>query len=625
MLIIITVPRMHPSGILDSPLEPSPPRDRYRTVVFVLLAIAIAGTAIAVAALSRIANPVTSDVAIALGVSAGVLIGVSKAQALRARAQGNAARLVSRDRASASVRLDDEEPPIDTVGPAGSGIALEPSRPNRVLAWFQEWSRDLGELGTIQVATSVAGLLLVCVALLSESPIVAPDTWTAILGVGGCLVAAGLARTAVRYLAEIDPQHFPEAPGLSRGARVVAWILVLAGVAIALARIGQFAAVQIVHVVVLTVIAAVCSSLLAAKQTSAEAAGPAFPLNLPVLSMLGGRTNVLASVLDAGERQLGIDLRSTWALTIVRRTVEPLVIGLCLIGWLSTSLTVVGLQEQALVERLGTPVGGSPLDSGLHVHWPWPVDRVFRSPVRRVQALTVGHEGEEPGGPEDVLWARQHAANEYTLLLGNGRDLITVDAAVQYRIADLRAWRYHSQNPAEALRAIAYRAVMRNTVNRTLAEALSENVVATTARMRAMVQEDADALGLGVQVLGFTVGGMHPPVPVALDYQAVVSAELRKVTAVIDAQAIRNQLVPGAEAESLASLNTARAQGAEALGKAAGEAWAFLTLQSEYQAAPEEYFFRRRLETLEKNLAGRRFSVVDARFQRDGGVLWLTP
>jgi hypothetical protein len=48
----------------------------------------------------------------------------------------------------------------------------------------------------------------------------------------------------------------------------------------------------------------------------------------------------------------------------------------------------------------------------------------------------VGHEGKEEPGPVNVLWAREHAPNEYTLLLGSGRDLITVDAAVQYRIAD---------------------------------------------------------------------------------------------------------------------------------------------------------------------------------------------
>ena len=127
------------------------------------------------------------------------------------------------------------------------------------------------------------------------------------------------------------------------------------------------------------------------------------------------------------------------------------------------------------------------------------------------------------------------------MLLGNGRDLITIDATVQFRIRDARAWQYASQNPVDGLRAIAYRAVMRTTVNHTLTEALSENVVALTARMREMVQEDADAMGIGVQVLDFTIGGMHPPVAVAADYQAVVSAELGKVTAVVDAQATRNR------------------------------------------------------------------------------------
>jgi membrane protease subunit HflK len=285
---------------------------------------------------------------------------------------------------------------------------------------------------------------------------------------------------------------------------------------------------------------------------------------------------------------------------------------------------VLGVQEQGLVERLGVPTSGPPLDSGLHVHWPWPIDRVARIPVWRVQTLTVGHEGEEEeGGPEDVLWARQHGNTEYTLLLGDGRDLIAVDAAVQFRISDPRAWRYRCRNPADALRAIAYRAVMKSTVGRTLAETLSENVATLTAGMRAMVQADADALGLGVEVVGFTVGGMHPPVRVAADYQAVVSAALDKTTAAIDAHAYRNGTVPAAEAEVIAGGNAARADGAALRGRAAGEAWGFRALESEYRAAPPEYRFRRRLEALEDALGGRRFTVLDARIQRDGGELWL--
>jgi membrane protease subunit HflK len=252
------------------------------------------------------------------------------------------------------------------------------------------------------------------------------------------------------------------------------------------------------------------------------------------------------------------------------------------------------------------------------------VDRVFLILVQRVQSVQVGHEGEEKEGPENVLWAVEHAPNEYTLLLGNGRDLITVDATLQYRITNPRAWRYNCQNPEVALRAIAYRAVMRSTVNLTLSQALSQNVATLTRQMRAMVQKDADALGLGVSILDFTVGGMHPPVPVASAYETVVSAQLANVTAVVQAKAYRNQIVPRAESSVLTDENAARAQAAQALALAAGQAWSFRTLESQYRASPAEYFFRRRLEALEKLLPQRKYTVVDSRFLRDGGEIWTT-
>jgi regulator of protease activity HflC (stomatin/prohibitin superfamily) len=432
------------------------------------------------------------------------------------------------------------------------------------------------------------------------------------------VAASGAAAVAARYFA--NSVHLAEAPHLAHGARVVAWILLAAAVSVGAAWLEQVQTVQILHLTILTILATACMQVLATRH--AEHSEDA--LDIGVLSLLGSRANVLGSVLDAAQRQLGIDLRSTWALTILRRSLEPMVLSLALLGWLSTAVSVVGLQEQGLIERLGVPVVGSPLDPGIHLHWPWPVDRVYRIPVQRIQTQQVGHEGQEAEGPENVLWAVEHAPNEYTLVLGNGRDLITIDAAVQYRIVDPWAWRYNCQNPVDAIRAIAYRAVMKNTVNRTLSEALSENVALLTAQMRDDVQRDADALHLGVKVLAFTVGGMHPPVPVAADYESVVSAELGKVTAVVNAQAYQNQIVPQATAGVLSAENTARAGAAQALALAAGQAWSFRTLESQYHVAPAEFEFRRRLETLEKGLAGLRFIVVDQRFLRDGGELWLT-
>jgi regulator of protease activity HflC (stomatin/prohibitin superfamily) len=615
-------------------------RDPYRGAVLALLAMALFGTIAGAAGGYVLGNQVLLEATITLLLSTGVLTGVAMTQAARAKPAPVTAPISSAStsedepRVAAEEQVPEVRPEIDVVSaeseappapspPAGPRLTVT-ARLGQSAARLGDWIRDLKVVRDVRVATvEAAAVGTVLIRLITLTP-TRLEPWVAALAAVVCLLAAGLAGTAVRYLSGVDASKLPEGPALARGARIVAWMAILAAAAIGLQWGDRTTAVQGISAIVALVNVALCYGLFVVERRDGEPLD-VFPLDNGVLSVMGTRMNVVGSILDAAERQLGIDLRSTWALTVVRRSVEPLVIGLCFVGWLSTSFTVIGVAEQGLVERLGVPLRGAPLQPGLHLHWPWPIDDVFRIPVQRVQALTVGHEGQESGGPEDVLWARQHAANEYTLLLGNGRDLITVDAALQYRIADARAWRYHSQNPGDALRAIAYRAVMRTTVNRTLADALSENVVTTTARMRAMVQQDADALGLGVEVLGFTVGGMHPPVAVSPDYQAVVSAELRKVTAVVNAEAFRNTTVPYALGSAVAGKNRATAEGAQASARATGEAWSFVTLQSQYLAAPDEYFFRRRLETLEKGLALRRFIVLDFRFQRDGGELWMMP
>jgi regulator of protease activity HflC (stomatin/prohibitin superfamily) len=593
-------------------------RDPYREVIAILLVGALAGVAGAGVGSTMLANPVLLDTAVAFLLAAGMLLGVLVAQ-------------ISRAKPPTVVEPAPElglAEPVESSASPDLWTAEEGRNPHSVTgdirARIEHWFGRLGTLGKIGVGTVAVGVFAIGQVLTQTFLIIAVTPRQAGIAAAACLVAAGLAATAAHYLASVDVEVLPEAPGLCRGARVMAWILVLAAGSMGLEWARQHALLEVLHYAILIVNAAVCYTLFMAVRPTAEPL-TIFPTDLGPLSMLGSRNNILGSVLDSGERQLGIDLRSTWALTVVRRGLEPLAISLFLLGWLSTSLTVVGVQELGLVERLGVPVAGDPLAPGLHAHWPWPVDRVFRIPVRRVEAINIGHEGEETEGPENVLWAVAHAANEYTLVLGNGRDLVTIDAALQYRIVDARAWRYHCQNPGDALHALAYRAVMRNTVNRTLADVLSENIAALADTMSAMVQQGADSMGLGIKVVGFTFGGMHPPVDVAASYEAVISAEIRKVTAVVNAQVFRNETLPNAQSTVLVGENTARAEAAQTLAVAAGKAWSFRTLESQYRGDPGLSVFRRRLETLELGLAGHPFAVVDARFLRDGGEIWVNP
>ncbi len=631
------------SGSPDDGGSRSSDHDPYRGVIIVLTGTTFLGAFCAATGGLMFSNQVLLDEAMTLLLSSGMLLGVALTQALRAGAFGGngpgsvPTTKIEVDAPSDALSKDKEAKSNQTSplsAPEGANEATElvandkkgniskpPSGLPAVAHDFGNWLRELGIIEKISLGTATIGLFTMCLLEWLLSPRVAPSPLASIVTFGLCAAAAGLAATGAHYLSTGETRWLPEGPALCRLARVLSWTLLFAAASVLMQSAGQYTLLSILHDVILAINFALCFGLLGVTKSKNDSVS-VYPVDFGILKFLGSRANIVASIIDSVERQFGIDLRSTWALAVVRSSLEPLIIVLSLIGWLSTSLTIIGIQEQGLMERFGIPVGQQ-LNPGIHIHWPWPIDQVYRVPMQRVHALEVGHEGEEGGGPEDVLWAVEHAPNEYTLLLGNGRDLITVDAAVQYRITDIRAWRYRSQNPAETLRAIAYRAVMRSTVNRTLSQTLSENLATLTEEMRKMVQDDASDLGLGVDIVGITVGGMHPPVPVAADYEAVVSAELGMTTSVVKAQAFRNQTVPAARAAVLVEENKARATGLQDLAVAAGEAWSFRTLETQYRAAPAEYFFRRRLEALETGLTDRRFMILDSRFERDGGELWV--
>jgi hypothetical protein len=76
---------MSRKGTNSSAPLPGPSLDPYRGVVFVLLALALLGTAGALAGGATFPDPLLLDTAVTLGIATGILVGVALAQAARAR------------------------------------------------------------------------------------------------------------------------------------------------------------------------------------------------------------------------------------------------------------------------------------------------------------------------------------------------------------------------------------------------------------------------------------------------------------------------------------------------------------------------------------------------------------
>ncbi len=509
---------------------------------------------------------------------------------------------------------------------------------------------------SIAIATAIAGW----VYILPERSLLSTEAfglvvWTLLGGAGAGLLG--------RYLRSHTSDLWPESAGLQAWLRSFVWMVALAAASLGahgLGRpwgevelsLGMFGLVLLLSFEpLLRALPGVFAWWVLREGTSPRQLAAADAL---VVRALFSRANPIASVFDLLDEGLGIDLRSGWALTFLRRAVEPLAVAVVVLGWLTTSLSMVHLDEAAVLERFGVPVPDLTLAPGLHVTFPWPMDRLQRVSTGEIRTLTIGEQPDEPVPDalaqvldardgddalalderaqqlsgrvvESRMWARQHADKEYTLLLGDGRDLVTIDALVHYRVADVRAWTYGMQNPEDALRSLAYRAVMQHIIAQTLDGALGQDFGALTKTLETRIQAEADAMELGIAVVDVTLGALHPPVSVAEDYQAVVSAQISRETDRIEAEAYREGRLSDARTAAVQEVGRASAEATTRRAGAVGEAAAFLGLSATVRTDEAGYRFRRRLTALETNLRNQPLVLVDARIEQDGATLWWVP
>lgn len=474
------------------------------------------------------------------------------------------------------------------------------------------------------------GLLVLGVALvvfeLGSRGIIIPrgpapaDATLGALFAGTAAIAFGLGRWA-----ETLPRvEVPDGPGLANASRVAAWLGLAGAVTFVVPETVSQAASEPIGMLLLAVPGALAAELVLRGLVSfvrRPAPGAAFGTDLVVSRVFGSSYNPLRSILVAAESTFGVDVRNAWVLGFLRSVSLPVLAGFVLFVWLLTSVGVVDASQLAVRERFGRVDADLVLEPGPVVGLPWPFDRVRRVDVQRVRSLPLGYSDAKSG--VDALWTQYHAAEEYNLLLGNGRDLITVNAQLDYRIGDIHRWLYSCQNPEQALQTLAYRVLMEATVDKTLDDVLSRDIAGFSTRMHERIQRLADAQDLGVEVLSFNLRGLHPPVAVAEDYQAVVAAQLDQTTFIMQAESYREVALPMAQAFSLRKTLDAQAERAGRLATANGEATAFNTLLTQYTASPGLYRFRKRLETLEDILVVEPHVVLDSRIEQDGGAVWI--
>lgn len=282
-----------------------------------------------------------------------------------------------------------------------------------------------------------------------------------------------------------------------------------------------------------------------------------------------------------------------------------------LLAYLCTGLYIVQPDEQAVVRRFGKLQ--QPLrEPGLHIGLPAGLDRVDRIKPRAVQQVAIGpvRVGNDAVGVSPAQY------------LTGDRNLVNVQATVQYRIADPAAYLLVCPQ-VDQLVAHAGEAVLAQVLaGRSVDHILTEGKQQVALRARDALQWLADHYGIGIAIRSMDIVQVQPPPEVADAFANVTSADRQREQQIHQARSYFDRSRELAVAEGQRMRDEASAYRDQVIRQAEGEADRFEKLLAEYERAPELTSQRLYLEAMADTLPRFRSKlIVDAGSDLDLSIL----
>ena len=323
-----------------------------------------------------------------------------------------------------------------------------------------------------------------------------------------------------------------------------------------------------------------------------------------MLEALLGRRQGLGSAVKSFEDLLGVKLREVWIVRYLRQTAELVIFGTIVLGWLSTCLTSVPAGSRAVRMVFGRyqPV---PLKPGLHLTWPWPIERLEIVETEMVRQISLGFDKDLTG---PVLWNEPHVIGEKNLLVGDGESLLTIDVPILYRIADPVRYLETTTDAEQALLVLAERKLIQVAGSSDSFRIMTDDRAEIARKLQASLQQEVDRLGLQIVFVGLK--DVHPPVDVAAAFQEVISAQEQKEQTIDLARASRARALPEARALANRLRTQEEASYKQRVAAAQGEAARFSAIVTADRENSGVFRLRLKLEAIEQVLGNANKTIL---------------
>lgn len=555
-----------------------------------------------------------------------VLFGLTGSLAVLAEAWHSLSDIATSALTYLAVRRTGRQPRLGGSEPIGQAALINPSHVSVADERLSEVRRIRLGPWTLPTAEQAASLAIGVVILGGALNILARVVWYDSLPIGRPLLAGALfllfaVGSHLVYQIEVDVGNKTGSPGLvvdglhSRADMIAS---LLTGLSLVLYHMGldldRFIAALIGLLVLSIALEAGTTALLGIRRGKGTAP-PRYQSHEILRKALSGEGFKRAAGRFLGPGVLPVEVAEGFR-RIKRWGTAAFVIGL-LVLWGRTCLFSVGLTQEAVVEHLGRPTRRA-VPPGLHLKWPWPIDRVVLVDKTVFVAGRIGNESDPQAFA--LIWTREHGT-EIPFLSGDNNFFFPY-LVVQWRVKDSFDLTYRQKEPKELLDAICHRVVSELCAARGFYELASTHRQKLAEDTRVEAQTRLDDLHSGIEIVSVNLSDIHPPVFIADSFEEVVVARFQEQQRAINqAMGYKNERLPHAVGQAALAKARASAERAEHVGRADGRAGAFLLRSKGLSAARKIIMERMYFDWLVDCLRGAKKIVIEAGLGRPD--LWL--
>ncbi len=272
-----------------------------------------------------------------------------------------------------------------------------------------------------------------------------------------------------------------------------------------------------------------------------------------------------------------------------------------------SSFYVVDETEQAVVTRLGKYLKTT--EAGLQFKLPFGIDKNYNVPVKVIQTEQFGFATIKAGRDSEY---RNNITSESSMLTGD-LNIINVEWIIQYKIENPKQWLFGVYEKKNTIRDISRSVINELVGDRAILSIMSTERNNIEIQAKTKMNENFDALGIGIKVYDVKLQNIVPPEGVQEAFEDVNKAQQDMNRFINEGKEAYNSQVPKAQGEADRLLQQAEGYAAERVNMAKGDVARFNAVYEEYKRSPKVTRERLYLETMEEILSGeQKADIIDS-------------